>query len=312
MFLENVEISNKLDKDFSQSSLSHAYLFYGPKGIGKFSHAKNFARAILTENPEQIRYFSGIDNYNSPDLDIIESDNTIKKAEIEELIEKSFSKPFNGKYKVVIINDFDKVTVEGQNALLKTLEEPMDYLILILITSNFEKILPTIISRCRILKFSEVDEARIEKLLLSKSVSEKNAKLFSRLAHGSVCLAIKYTENPELLQLREDLIEILDSLIRKSGYLFTKLDFFKDNKDKIIDIFNFFLIWYRDLFFVKSGVKDLVINLDKIELLELQDVSFEEAIAGYDSILRAIERLDKNINFDLNIEKLLIELGGVR
>lgn len=312
MFLENIDVLNKLEIDLKEESLSHAYLFYGPKGIGKFSHAKNFARAILEENAEQVKYFSGVDNYSDPDLDIIKSDKTIKKSEIEEIIEKSFSKPFHKRQKVVIIDDFDKVTVEGQNTLLKTLEEPEDYLILILISSNFKKVLPTIVSRCRILKFREIDVERIERLLISHSMSEKNAKLFSKLSHGNVSLALKYAQDPSMIQLREDLIEILDSAIRKGGYIFGKKDFLKDNKDQIYDILNFFLIWYRDLLLMKVGNKDLIINLDKIDLLRIQNVSLENSMKGYDSVIRAIERLDKNVNFDLNMEKLLMELGGVR
>lgn len=312
MFLENIDVLNKLEIDLKEESLSHAYLFYGPKGIGKFSHAKNFARAILEENAEQVKYFSGVDNYSDPDLDIIKSDKTIKKSEIEEIIEKSFSKPFHKRQKVVIIDDFDKVTVEGQNTLLKTLEEPEDYLILILISSNFKKVLPTIVSRCRILKFREIDVERIERLLISHSMSEKNAKLFSKLSHGNVSLALKYAQDPSMIQLREDLIEILDSAIRKGGYIFGKKDFLKDNKDQIYDILNFFLIWYRDLLLMKVGNKDLIINLDKIDLLRIQNVSLEDSMKGYDSVIRAIERLDKNVNFDLNMEKLLMELGGVR
>lgn len=312
MFLENIDILNKLEIDLKEESLSHAYLFYGPKGIGKFSHAKNFARAILEENAEQVKYFSGVDNYSDPDLDIIKSDKNIKKSEIEEIIEKSFSRPFHKRQKVVIIDDFDKVTVEGQNTLLKTLEEPEDYLILILISSNFKKVLPTIVSRCRILKFREIDVERIERLLISHSMSEKNAKLFSKLSHGNVSLALKYAQDPSMIQLREDLIEILDSAIRKGGYIFGKKDFLKDNKDQIYDILNFFLIWYRDLLLMKVGNKDLIINLDKIDLLRIQNVSLEDSMKGYDSVIRAIERLDKNVNFDLNMEKLLMELGGVR
>ena len=170
MFLENSEIINSLEKDLVNNSYSHAYLFCGSKGIGKFSHAKNFARAILKEDSESIRFFSGIDDYEDADLFIVKSDGNIKKEEIEEIIETSFSKPFSGSHKIVIIDDFDKVTVEGQNALLKTLEEPMDYLILILISSTMKKILPTIISRCRVLKFSDVTVKKIENFLKKENI----------------------------------------------------------------------------------------------------------------------------------------------
>lgn len=199
MFLENREIINSLEGDLVNKSYSHAYLFCGSRGIGKFSHAKNFARAILKDDSEALRFFSGIDDYEDADLYIVKNQGNIKKEEIEEIIENSFSKPYSGSHKIVIIDDFDKVTVEGQNALLKTLEEPMDYLILILISSTMKKILPTIISRCRVLKFSDVTGDRIEDFLKKKNITEKNARLFSRLSNGNVSLALKYSEDPELL-----------------------------------------------------------------------------------------------------------------
>ena len=312
MFLENSEIINSLEKDLVNKSYSHAYLFCGSKGIGKFSHAKNFARAILKEDSESIRFFSGIDDYEDADLFIVKSDGNIKKEEIEEIIESSFSKPFSGSHKIVIIDDFDKVTVEGQNALLKTLEEPMDYLILILISNTMKKILPTIISRCRVLKFSDVTVKRIEDFLRKENITEKNARLFSRLSNGNVSLALKYSEDPELLSKREDLIKVLDKIIRNTEFIFDEHKFFKDNREDFPDILNFMLTWYLDLVYVKSGREEKIVNVDKIDLLKLEDVNIARAIKSYDAIINALVRGEKNINFDLNVETLLLELGGIR
>lgn len=312
MFLENKSVINSLEGDLINKSYSHAYLFSGSKGIGKFSHAKNFARAILRDAPEGIRFFSGIDDFEDADLFVVQKKDAIKKQDIEEIIENSFSKPFSGSHKIVIIDDFDKVTAEGQNAILKTLEEPMDYLILILISSNMRNILPTIISRCRILKFKDLTQDRLEKFLLSRGLSPKNAKLFSRLSNGDVSLAIKYSENPELLSKREDIINMTDRIIRKTEFVFDEMKFFKDKKDDFNDILNFMIIWYLDLVYMKTGREDLVVNLDKLDLLKLQDLSIDRAIHSYDALINALGRKGKNVNFDLNIEKLLIDLGGVR
>lgn len=312
MFLENTSVINSLEGDLKNKSYSHAYLFSGSKGIGKFSHAKNFARAILSDNAESVRFFSGIDDYEDADLFVVKKKDTIKKQDIEEIIENSFSKPFAASHKIVIIDDFDKVTPEGQNALLKTLEEPMDYLILILISSNMRNILPTIISRCRILKFADLTQDRIEEFLLSKKVSERNARLFSRLSNGDVSLAIRYSEDPELLSKREDVINMTDRIIRNTGFIFDEMKFFKDNKDDFKEILNLMIIWYLDLVYLKSAREDFIVNIDKIDLLKLQDVSIDRAIYSYDAIINALGRKEKNVNFDLNIEKLLMDLGGIR
>ncbi|MFR2891926.1 ATP-binding protein [Peptoniphilus grossensis] len=312
MFLENREIINSLEGDLVNKSYSHAYLFCGSRGIGKFSHAKNFARAILKDDSEALRFFSGIDDYEDADLYIVKNQGNIKKEEIEEIIENSFSKPYNGSHKIVIIDDFDKVTVEGQNALLKTLEEPMDYLILILISSTMKKILPTIISRCRVLKFSDVTGDRIEDFLKKKNITEKNARLFSRLSNGNVSLALKYSEDPELLSRREDLIKVLDKIIRNTEFIFDEFTFFKDNREDLAEILNFMLTWYLDLVYLKSGREEKIVNTDKIDLLKLENISVDRAIKSYDAIINALVRNEKNINFDLNVETLLMELGGVR
>ena len=312
MFLENTSVINSLEGDLKNKSYSHAYLFSGSKGIGKFSHAKNFARAILRDDAESVRFFSGIDEYEDADLFVVKKNDTIKKQDIEEIIENSFSKPFAASHKIVIIDDFDKVTPEGQNALLKTLEEPMDYLILILISSNMRNILPTIISRCRILKFADLTQDRIEEFLLSRKVSERNARLFSRLSNGDVSLALRYSEDPELLSKREDVINMTDRIIRNTGFLFDEMKFFKDNKDDFKEILNFMIIWYLDLVYLKSAREDFIVNIDKIDLLKLQDVSIDRAVDSYDAIINALGRKEKNVNFDLNVEKLLMDLGGIR
>ncbi len=312
MFLENTSVINSLEEDLKNKSYSHAYLFSGSKGIGKFSHAKNFARAILSDDAESVRFFSGIDEYEDADLFVVKKKDTIKKQDIEEIIENSFSKPFAASHKIVIIDDFDKVTPEGQNALLKTLEEPMDYLILILISSNMRNILPTIISRCRILKFADLTQDRIEEFLLSKKVSERNARLFSRLSNGDVSLALRYSEDPELLSKREDVINMTDRIIRNTGFIFDEMKFFKDNKDDFKEILNLMIIWYLDLVYLKSAREDFIVNIDKIDLLKLQDVSIDRAVDSYDAIINALGRKEKNVNFDLNIEKLLMDLGGIR
>ena len=312
MFLENREIINSLEGDLVNKSYSHAYLFCGSRGIGKFSQAKNFERDILKDDSEAIRFFSGIDDYEDADLYIVKNQGNIKKEEIEEIIENSFSKPYSGSHKIVIIDDFDKVTVEGQNALLKTLEEPMDYLILILISSTMKKILPTIISRCRVLKFSDVTGDRIEDFLKKKNITEKNARLFSRLSNGNVSLALKYSEDPELLSKREDLIKVLDKIIRNTEFIFDEFTFFKDNREDFAEILNFMLIWYLDLVYLKSGREEKIVNTDKIDLLKLENISVDRAIKSYDAIINALVRNEKNINFDLNVETLLMELGGVR
>ncbi len=111
---------------------------------------------------------------------------------------------------------------------------------------------------------------------------------------------------------REDLIKVLDKIIRNTEFIFDEHKFFKDNREDFPEILNFMLTWYLDLVYVKSGREEKIVNIDKIDLLKLEDVNIERAIKSYDAIINALIRGEKNINFDLNVETLLMELGGIR
>ena len=111
---------------------------------------------------------------------------------------------------------------------------------------------------------------------------------------------------------REDLIKVLDKIIRNTEFIFDEFTFFKDNREDLAEILNFMLTWYLDLVYLKSGREEKIVNTDKIDLLKLENISVDRAIKSYDAIINALVRWDKNINFDLNVETLLMELGGVR
>lgn len=313
IFLEDKNVSSQLDLALKNKDFSHAYLFVGPKGIGKYAQAKNFARAILCGGNKNDKSFCNLlYDYFHPDLIEVSSKESIKKEQIEELIEKAGTKPFESNKKIILIDGFDNVTIEGQNALLKTLEEPEDYLIIILVSSNIKNILPTIRSRARILKFQNISVERIYDYLLKTGLSEKNARLFSNLSCGSISLAKRYKEDVELLKKRDELIGILDNLIRTgSYYIFSYLDFFKENKENIEDILKFFSLWFRDLAFIKINKKEKIINIDKLNILELEDLTLDRILFIYNKILLTKENLSKNMNYDLSIEALLMYIGGM-
>ncbi len=312
-FLADKNISFELDMALKNNDISHAYLFLGEVGIGKFTQAKNFARSILCSDITNPQSFCNLGSgFNHPDLLIVREEGTIKKEVIEDLIEKSKICPYEGSFKIIIIDNFENTTIEGQNALLKTLEEPEDFLKIFLVSSNKSKILPTILSRCRILKYKSISTDRIEEFLINKNVSEKNAKLFSRLSHGNVKLSLRYSTDSNLLEKRNKLVDVIDSITRNGGYsAFSNLEYFRENKDEIDSILNFLLIWFRDLAFVKLNRENDIINIDKLNILKLCDFSLEKIIKSYDTIIKAKELLEKNVNFDLVIQDLLIEIGGI-
>ena len=166
MSFENIIGNKKIKSEFidniKNNTLSHSYLFVGQEGIGKKLFAKELAKMALclnnkTEN-DNCSSCVKFDSGNNPDFVLIEPDgNSIKIAQIREMQENVYTKSIVSRKKVFIINDSDKMTEEAQNSLLKTLEEPPEYIMIILITANENKLLNTIKSRCLKISFNNLE-----------------------------------------------------------------------------------------------------------------------------------------------------------
>ena len=173
----NEKVKSLLSKTIETNSVLHSYLFEGIDGIGKSSFAKEFAKAVLCNNENikpchQCKSCNSFANDNHPDYMFIERDgNSIKIEQIRYLIQKISEKPIESSKKVYIIDNADTMTVEAQNSLLKTLEEPPEYVCLILIASNESKLLNTIKSRCTKIFFTPIEDEKIEKYI-KENISE--------------------------------------------------------------------------------------------------------------------------------------------
>lgn len=183
----NEEIKQLLEDTIRQKNISHSYIFSGPRGIGKYEFAKQFAKMILctadSKACNECKSCIEFENSNNPDISIINPDgNSIKIEQIRNLISKSSEKPIISSKKVYIINDSDTMTKEAQNSLLKTLEEPPTYLTIILITSNENKLINTIRSRCTKIKFNQIQDDILEKYLEKNyninNIDKETLKLF--------------------------------------------------------------------------------------------------------------------------------------
>ena len=313
-FIGNNKVLDELERNIETDDISHAYLFTGNEGVGKFTVAKEVARRILCNNSSGSCLEA--DEFFHPDLMIIRAENgSIKKSDIDEMIADSYKKPFVAENKVYIIDGFDFVTVSGQNALLKTLEEPQEYLRIILLSNNIKKILPTIISRSRIIKFKDISENEIVDFLHENiGTGIDNARLFARISGGSVKKALDYSRNPSNVSLREEAVALFDRLVNgTSSYPFKEFEFFNENKERLKDIFNIFLSLLRDITSLNLGFsEDVIINIDKINLLKRQNINNDQALYIKDSIMKVIRLLEMNTNFQLTVEEFLINIGGVK
>lgn len=270
--------NDKLKKELIHSveinKTSHSYLFIGTEGIGKKLIAEEFAKMLLAVK----------DTENSPDFSIIEPDgNSIKIEQIREFQKKVSEKPIISNKKVYIINDSDKMTVEAQNCLLKTLEEPPEFVTIILIGSNENSFLSTIKSRCMILHFEKISDEQIQKYLQDNHQTEINSKIMLEACQGSIGKALEIKDKQELYQNTE---QVVNSLERKDKIdILNMSDFIYKSKDDKLEILNYMNV--------------LFINLAKI------NSKYADCIAIVEETKR---RLQSNANYDMCIDNLLLTL----
>ena len=213
--LGNERNKNILEKAIELNKISHSYIFWGTEGIGKKLIAKQFAKRILClQNHDydcKCKSCIEFDSNNNPDFQLIEStDGKIKIEQIRAMQRKIAEKPIISSRKVYIIENSDTMTKEAQNCLLKTLEEPPEYITIILICSNEDNLLSTIKSRCTRMHFEPLKENEIQEQQISENIIN--------LAQGSIGKAIKLNEKKDiyeniekiLINMRnKDLIEIV-------------------------------------------------------------------------------------------------------
>ena len=204
-----------LENAIKTNKISHSYIFSGIDGIGKKMIAQQFAKAILClENPKPCNKCKScieIETNNNPDHFLIESDNEkIKIEQIREMQKKIAEKPIISNKKVYIINNADTMTTEAQNCLLKTLEEPPEYIIIILIASNENNLLSTIKSRCTKMYFEQLSNQDIKKYIVNNYPEDEINEEILEIYQGSIGKVVKLRNKKELYEKVEKIIQNLE------------------------------------------------------------------------------------------------------
>ncbi|MBC6004728.1 ATP-binding protein [Paeniclostridium hominis] len=294
-------LSNSIKKD----KINHAYLFEGIDGVGKSTFAKEFAKYLLkTEHIE-----------NSPDYINIEPQGaSIKIAQIRNLQTDVIIKP-HGDYKIYVINNAEKMTMESQNALLKTLEEPPIYVIIILITNNKNSLLDTIKSRCDIVKFLPIPLVELKTYLEDRGIDEKKASMLSTFSRGSISKALELSESSDFMIMREDIQNNIQTILEKNVVevleLPNKYDKYKDN---IIEVLDITINYFRDIMMLKENIdKDMIINIDKITYLQnmSKKINYSQVSKIIDIIEETKKKLRSNCNFNLSVQVMALNIYEV-
>jgi len=314
-------IKNRLQNAIKNKHIAHAYIFQGEAGIGKTMMAKVFSKTLLCKENginscDKCSSCIKFNSLNHPDFHIEEKEGkSFKKEQVEEMMKKIRTLPYEEGKKVFLIKSADKMTIEAQNAFLKTLEEPPEDTIIILIVENTKGLLPTIISRSQILKFSPLKNQEIETYIENKyNIQNEKAHFIASFSKGNMGKAIDLADSDEFNSLREELINIISSSIEKENFrVFSQSDFFEENSENIELIFSMMLTWFRDLLIYKNTDRnELIINNDKKNILREQafKLSNRKIHDIIDNILETEDNIKSNVNMKISMELLLLNIGG--
>ncbi len=315
------QIKEHLQSALSSGKVSHAYIINGEKSSGKEFIANVFAMALQCEkgelNPcQECHSCKQALSKNQPDIIRVlhEKPNTISVDDIRTQINNDVAiKPYSSPRKVYIMNEAEKMTVQAQNAILKTLEEPPEYAVILLLTTNVNSLLPTILSRCVVLNMKPVADEQIRKYLMEElQVPDYKAEVCVAFARGNVGKAKSLASSEDFENVKNEALSLLkyiqDMELHEIVAAIKKIN---DYKLEINDYLDIMAIWYRDVLLFKA-TRDVNHLVFRDEIQALRRVAQRSSYEGIEKVIEALEkaknRLNANVNFDLTMELLLLTI----
>jgi len=321
-----------LQRNLERGAVAHAYLLVGPPHVGKMTLALELAQALNCEAAEppcgecdpcqkvasgkhaDVQVIGVNSNGNSNDKPRTE----ISIEQVREIQHSSSLPPFEGKHKVFIIDGAELMSNEAANCLLKTLEEPSEGVVFILLTANDSFLPETVVSRCQRLELRPLPTSQVEAALGERrSLESAKTELLSRLCHGRLGWALTAADDDSLLERRDQLVEKLLEVIRgdneqRFDYVAQLAAQFGKNRLSVQEVLDLWLDWWRDLLLIKLGSSGAITNIDhEAELAEMsQGYSLPQIRAFINSIQAAGEQLGQNANPRLTLEVLMLSIPG--
>lgn len=315
------QIKEHLQSALTTKKISHAYIINGEKASGKEFIAKIFAMALQCEKGGEEpchechsckQALSG----NQPDIIFVshEKPNSIGVDDIRDQLNNDVTiKPYSSPYKVYIINEAEKMTVQAQNAILKTLEEPPEYAVIMLLTTNVNSLLPTILSRCVVLNMKPAADDKVKRFLMEElQIPDYKAEVCVAFARGNVGKAKMLASSEDFDNVKAEALSLLkyihDMELQEIVAAIKKITEYKLEINDYLDIC---AIWYRDvlLFKATNDVNHLVF---REEIQSLRKVADRSSYEGIEKVIVALDkaknRLNANVNFDLTMELLMLEI----
>jgi len=319
--LGNEMVKDHFKRAIENHKISHAYILTGEAGMGRKSIANAFAMTLLCEKGGSepcmtCHSCKQVMSGNHPDLIYVkhEKPGSIGVDDVREQINDTIMiRPYSSYYKIYIVDEAEKMTVQAQNALLKTIEEPPAYAVIILITTNQEAFLPTILSRCVQMKLKPLKDFTIKSYLMQNlHIPEKDADICAAFARGNLGKAIHLASSDEFKELFQKVMVLVKNVGTMDISML--LDCIREMKEQNFDIgevLDLMQLWYRDVLMFKV-TKDMNLLIFKDEYKMINETGEKVDYAGLEAILAAIDtartRLNANVNMELAMELLLLTM----
>ena len=315
------DILKYISSAVENNRVSHAYILNGERGSGKKMLANLFAMTLLCETGDnepcgKCHSCKQAESGNHPDIIRVthEKPNSISVDDIRTQVNNTVDiKPYQGPYKVYIIPQADMMTPQAQNAILKTIEEPPSYAVFLLLTENAETLLPTINSRCVMLKLRNIKDTLIKKYLMENlEIPDYKADMCTAFAQGNVGRAIMLANSEHFNEIREEAVQLLKHISEMElNEIVAAVKNISVYKLEITDYLDIIMIWYRDVLLYKA-TKEIDKVVFKDQLQSIKEQARKSSYEGIELILESLEkakaRLKANVNFDLVMELLFLTI----
>ena len=313
-----------LKKHVANGTTRHAYLFAGPPGLGRRTLALRFAQALNCPTPLEpgvpcggCRDCKQIAAMQYADLTVVQAETeggVLKVDQIREARRTLILKPYQARYRVALFLRFQEANDNAANALLKTLEEAPSYAVLVLTADSPEQLLPTIVSRCEVLRLRPLRVEEVQKQLETRGLETNTAKLIAHISGGRFGYALRLLDDESLLGMREERLNDLQRLISASRVeKFTYAEKLAKDKESMRQVILIWLSYGRDLMLKTARAGTPLVNVDRDAEIEdlaqrLDLSSARHMVSGLEDVL---EKMERNVNSRLLAEVLLLDLPKV-
>ncbi|CAM2908352.1 DNA polymerase III subunit delta' C-terminal domain-containing protein [Staphylococcus schleiferi] len=310
-----MEVIDQLKKAYQNQKLSHAYLFEGDDAETMKTTAMDFAQFILCQDQAQCR--NKVTEHNHPDFQYVMTDEaTIKKEQVEALVHHMNQLPIEGDFKVYVIQDFEKLTVQGENSILKFLEEPPQKTIAVIMSTKPEQILDTIHSRCQHVYFKPMSRATFVSRLMAQdeTITKPIAELLSTYT-TQIEVATQLNQDFELQPFRKVLLQWCYRLVKQREMaLIGVVELLKHAKNRQLQLMALSGInaYFQDLLYVKTKMSDRITFSGMTEEYEslASQMSYRHLTYIIEQITEAHKKLNQNVNPTLVFEQIAIKVKG--